>query len=378
MTQLGIFHEPPAETRNRERFWWATFALVATATFLLGQFWVQGEHLTRGPANEFLLTYGAASVVGSADIYALDGLAYRHTPLTALAALPLTWLPYASAYWVWTLLGIWSVVGFIALWRPPTSRWTLIAVACSAPLFAGFLDGRETPFLLLGLGAAVLWARSGKPVHAGFALTLCALQWQLFLLVPLLLLVQRRWHMMAGAAAGLAGAATATMAVSGVDWPLGMLAAWNAFPTSSGSTPTLAAALAGVPQALELRWGIALVLAALTWSAGRRLGLEAGLGLALAAGLLLSPRAELADAVVLLPAALTAASQARLRTLRAFGLVLLTPIPYLLGGPEHTSQVLVAAVLALLGLTALDALGHPASDTESAQTGAAAPTPQAS
>ena len=377
MTQLGIFREPTAATRNSERFWWAIVALCVTATFLLGQFWAQGDHLSRGPANEFLLTYGAASVVGATDIYALDGLAYRQTPLTALAAFPLTWLPYANAYWIWTLLGIWAVIGFVVLWRPPTSRWTLIAAACSAPPFVGFLDGRETPFLLLGLALAVASARTGKLFRAGLALTLCVLQWQLFLLVPLLLAAQRRWRILGGLAAGLAGFGIATVAVAGADWPLGMFAAWDAFPTASGYTPTLAGALAGLPQALELRWGVALVLVAFTWTAGRKTGLEAGLGVALAAGLLLSPRAEMADAVVLLPAALTAVSRARLKSLRAFGFVLLTPIPYLLGGPDHSAQVLVAAVLALLGLTALDTLGHPEPDAEPARAGSTAPTPQA-
>jgi len=377
MTQLGIFHSAPDDSPKRRRFRQALLAFAATSLFLLGQFWMQGEQLVTGPANDFLLTYGAASVLDSADIHALDGLAYRRTPLTAMAAVPLTWLPYANAYWIWLLAGMWSAVAFIVLWRPASPGWTLIAAACSAPLFVGFLEGRETPFLLLGLALAATWARAEKPFRAGLALTICLLQWQLLLFVPLLLAVQRRGRMLGGLVAGAVAACAVTVAATGADWPLRMLDAWEAFPADPGTTPTLAAALTGAPYALEIRWVVAFAAAALIWAAGRKTNLEFGLATALATGLLLSPRAELADAVVLLPAALAAASDARIGGLRLLGLILLTPAPYLLGGVQHTAQVLAAAVLAFLGLTALELLGQPSEAGERNQTQTPSPSPQA-
>ena len=85
--------------------------------------------------------------------------------------------------------------------------------------------------------------------------------------------------------------------------------------------------------------------------------MQVAIGGALAAGMLVSPRAEIADAAILLPGALALYAAARTRALRWTALLLLTPIPYFAAGPYSMALTafLAAALLALAAVESVSA-----------------------
>lgn len=332
---------------------WVT-ALALAGAFLWGQVWLQREHLFNGPPNEFLMAFGAARVVGAVDIYDPAGLAFERSPLTAVLTAPLTVLPFPNAYWIWSLLGVWSVVGFVLLWKPSSRITTMIAACVSAPLFLAFLDGRALPVVLLALAAGAAAARGGRDFHAGLWLSLCWLEFPLFAPLPLVVAAQRRWATLRGFLVGTFGLLGLAVWACGVDWPRRLSEVWAAYPETA-SSPTLLAGLTAAGLGAEWLFPVGFALAAAIWVIAARLDWTSALGVGLAAGLLISPRAEIADAVVLLPAALALYGSARTRALRWTAFALLTPLPYLAG--PYAGALTVVCALALTAAAGWEATG---------------------
>jgi hypothetical protein len=252
---------------------------------------------------------------------------YTRLPWLALLLWPLAQLPYVTAHAIWLVSRFAAIAGFILLW--PHSRPPLTAVVCcwSMPLALGLTNGQDAPVLLLWLALSERFQESGKPFLAGAILSLCTAKFHLFLLLPLLYLIHRRWPVLAGFSAGCAVLLALCFVAGGWDWPAAYLrilqlpdinpARWF-MPNVHGFFPSGA-----------LEWTAMAVVAAGSILAISRLDYLTGLAVALTGSLLLSYHAYFQDALLLIPAILIALNHAN-TIVRYAGAALATPLPWIL------------------------------------------------
>jgi len=321
--------------------------------------------------NDFMNMYTGARLVGSPDQfrserYAENELAvsgrispaqqrYLRLPVFAFALRPLARLSYHTAYCVWQALSLAAFVGFVMLW-PGCDRGLVWLAACwSFPLLTNVLNGQDVTFLLLFL--VIAWRfQASRPWVAGISLGLCALKFHLFLLVPVLLIAQRKWRVLAWGSATLLVLLGASTAVSTSRWipqfiDIALTSGANPY---SYAMPNLHALTDGLPNAL--RWelvGDAFVALVVAWLAARS-GFSLAFSATLIGGLLMSHHAYFSDALVLLPALLIVLREVASLTLRLLAGVLLSPLPFLVYAKvPFTAPVPLLMVFLLIGLVAI-------------------------
>jgi hypothetical protein len=129
----------------------------------------------------------------------------RHSPITfnrppvyAIIVSPLALLPFLTAFWFWisvqsgVLLGCWAWA-----WKrfgPEAAVWA--AFLSVGPL--GIANGQDCAFFLALLCGAFVLGEKKRMFLCGLVLGLGLMKFHLFLLWPLVLLIQRRWRMLAG------------------------------------------------------------------------------------------------------------------------------------------------------------------------------------
>jgi hypothetical protein len=139
-------------------------------------------------------------------------LVWRNPPTFLLAVAPLSQLPYGWAWLVWMLL---TAGGFIWALRRVTADWRIMALALLAPasLFCVMLG--QNGFLTAMLaGLAMGWV-DRRPVAAGLCLALLTYKPQFGAVLPLFLLLSRRWTTFLVASLGTVSLVVATEAVFG-------------------------------------------------------------------------------------------------------------------------------------------------------------------
>lgn len=302
--------------------------------------------------NDFLQLYAGARLVGTPELYDIEAskrihvevtgtwypsVYYTRLPWYALALSPLGSLPYRTAYRIWVALNL-LVVGAWLL-----RYWWLweelpIFAALSLPLMINFTNGQDVGLVAAFTGFAVLLMRRGLEFWAGLLLALCSIKFHLFFLLPLVLLVHKRWRVIHGALVGAAALVALSIAADGWMWPqhfLGVVSNPELHPHPEWM-PTLYGLLytMGVHSRaaeLVLSGGVA---AWVVWLA-RRYSFEAGLGLSLVGGLLVCHHAYVADTLLVL---------------LALALFAMNRMP---------KAVLGVTIVTVLPLTALAMLGDP-------------------
>jgi hypothetical protein len=354
-------------------------AILLALCFCGAQIVMQKGWLQTGPANDFLTFYSAA---GAADLYAAGGVEaarpegfaglesssrpYLRAPFHAALYAPFRLLPYATAYQVFQILMVWCVAAFVMWWRPPTPVHTVLFTAISVPLFFTFLRGQDLPIVLFAIAACASLVRLEKSFLAGLCLSLAAVYPPALPALPVAILAQRRWAVGAGFVSGLAALAAASFAYAGLDWPQRFAAAWLASePASAAAMPNLAGAAAWLGIDPLAAVAAALTLAGAVYAVGRRESFSAAIACALAASYLISPRANLEDAVLLLPAALVLLAEMPSWAIRFCAAILLTPIAFILQGGEEPIPALVLLSL----LTLLLAGVTPSAESQAAPRG---------
>ncbi len=330
-------------------------------------FWSTGVEKIVTGKNDFAMLYAGAKLVGGADLYHAPTVmrvkaeaareydpSRQYTRLPYLAAIlwPLGRLPYAWAYWVFQAASLAALIAFLRLW-PGDRRFAFLAICCSAPVAAVFIEGQDVLFLLVWIAVALRW-RDARPFAAGLVLALCAAKFHLFIHVPLVVAAQRRWRMGAGAMAGAAALAAVSFAVGGPAWPARFLATISSpsIAATEATMPNLHGLLVGLPSRGFWEPLLAAACGGLVWFVARRSGFDLAFAAALIAGLLTSVHSYANDCALLIPAALI-----MLRTdappMRAAAAVILLPLWYCLPpmGPP-ASRVLPAAMLVLLAVLA--------------------------
>jgi alpha-1,2-mannosyltransferase len=159
---------------------------------------------------------------GTEDIY------NANPPVTALLLWPLSSLAPSTARVLWTtlnllFLGLALAITLRALRAPPVAgALGLALLALAQPVRAEMQLGQAYALLLLGM-AALLWAYlAGRDPAVGLILGLLLIGKTAGLLLPLLLLGQRRWRALGWTALTIAGVALLTL-------PLFGLTAWRAY-----------------------------------------------------------------------------------------------------------------------------------------------------
>ena len=348
------------------RLWLILLALAGL--LFLGLRFRPNSSQTFSGMNDFMNMYTGARLVGSPDQfrserYAEDELSvtgfvsadqarYLRLPVFAFALRPLTALPYRTAYYVWQALCFAALAGFVALW-PGGGRGLLLLAACwSFPLLVNFVNAQDVTFLLFFLVLAWRYHAS-RPWVAGIGFGLCALKFHLFLLVPVLLIAQRKWRVLGWGAATLLVLLGASTAVSTSHWIpqfIGIAFTSGANPYDY-AMPNLHALVYGLPHALQWELlGDAFVAAMVAWLASRS-SFSLAFSATLIGGLLISHHAYFSDALVLLPALLIVMRDVESIALRLAAGVLLSPMPFLVYPKiPFTAPVPVLSVLLMIGL----------------------------
>jgi hypothetical protein len=208
--------------------------------------------------------------------------------------------------------------------------------------------------LLAILGVSILLTRSNRDFLAGMVLSLVAIKFHLFLFVPVLLLIKKRWRIVSGAVTGLVALTGLGVFVAGVDSIMQYVNVlrdpWiNPSATIMPNLHGLVAVLHG-GATLEFLF-IALVLAAFSWTLWRNENFEFLFAASLVCGLLVSFHSGVADDIILLPVFVSVVKICSTPSLRAAAGLILTPIPYFMVLADAPySAFFPVALLLLLGL----------------------------
>ncbi len=341
---------------------------VAIVLFVL---WTQRDRVFTG-RNDFVQVWVSAKLVGTPGLYNFEAdramqiraigttmennITPSRPPFYPLLFKPLGWLPYLPAFIVYELLSIACLCGFVWLHR---ARSPEIGIFCcfSLPVIANLANGQDLAIVIFLIAYALLKFEKGDDFLGGLLLSLCAIKFHLFLLVPLVPLIHRRWRIIAGGATGVAGLLGLSFLVQGPRWVSDYLAVLRNPNLNPGTDfmPNLHGAFAtlGGSFGLELAAcaAVAALVAYLVW---RETDFEVAFAYALLGSLLVSFHAYLHDAMIVLPVLViltTKATPVAVRHLMVISvlppvhLMLLAGTPYSVACPLLMLLILPLALL---------------------------------
>jgi len=374
-------------TSERKRVLPLLAALAIAAVYATNFSSAMGPALWQG-ANDFAAFYTGARLAGTGKLYDVEPqyeeqkkqfgsymrvVTFIRLPFYALLLKPLAWLDYLAAWRVFLVLNILCAVWFLRAWLWGDHPRVFLLGASFLPGYSALANGQDVWLVAALFALAMLLARRGRDFSAGAVLSLCAIKPHLFVFVPLVVGMQRRWRFFASAAAGVALLLAISFAAEGSGWVaqyLHTLGDPRIHPRLE-VMPTLrnlVATAGGPPWVYWALW--VLTAAAVAFIALRSTRLETGMAAALAGGLAVSYHAYLADTVLLLPAfALLRAGGLRGWPLRLW-VFLVSPLawPLWAAGPPWCALYSLAVVGAVAGLL----LPQPgAAEPEEAPAGAA-------
>ena len=185
---------------------------------VLSIFWIVQGAVTyqRARRHDFLSFYTGATLIrqGQAEqLYDLDAqrpiqralapanedvIPFIRPSYYALVLAPLSFLPFGAAFWVW--VGFQAVLLLLCwAWAGRCFGWdAMIFGAIYFPTAAGIINAQDCVFLLaLAIGAFLLAERK-RDFWSGAVLGLGLIKFHLFFLLPLVVLIQRRFRIFAG------------------------------------------------------------------------------------------------------------------------------------------------------------------------------------
>jgi hypothetical protein len=292
----------------------------------------------RSGINDFLPRYTQARMVGTDHMYDIEagyraqdqaagthivGAFHDRLPWQALLMAPLGRLPYHWAYWLWIGINVAAFTVLVLVWLLPHDL--VLWGATFFPVAAGLIVGQDAVLFALALAGALRLAARRKDTAAGLLLALCTAKPHLFLLVPLALIVHRRWKVLSSAALGTVGLLILGTAAAERDWPLRL---WRIMQTLKNSASVYQMPPPNLFQfginAVTIACAVALVavFGIIIW---RTRSLGAGVAAAVVGSLLIAPHTAIYD----LPLLLVALPALPLGSFAAWiRYALLTPLPY--------------------------------------------------
>jgi hypothetical protein len=328
---------------------------------------LQWQRVVRGQ-NDFVALYVGAKLVGTPQIYSqtanesmiksilgvtMETVTYTRPPFYAALLKPLAALPYLAAYGIFCGLCIFGILWFVARFYKECPALPLFA-AFSIPVAAFLPQGQDTPLLLIFTGLSILLVRRSWDFLAGLVLSLCAIKFHLFLLVPLMLITKKRWRVLGGGATGTAILFVLGVAAAGIR-STGQYVGILRSPSINFSVemmPNLHGLITGLGASASLEIGATgAVVAAFLWICQRTDDYEFLFALSLLCGLLVSYHSGVGDDILLLPVFVLIVHSSQDRPLRIALAATLSPIPYFIGVPLNF--VLPALLLLILMLAAV-------------------------
>ncbi|WP_374967931.1 glycosyltransferase family 87 protein [Terrabacter sp. BE26] len=245
-------------------------------------------------------------------------------PFVAGLFAPLATLPYALSCAVWTVSSLASLLLALKLlrpWAPPVlaSRWRLfVVIVCSSyPVVELVGGGQDTAVVLLAVVAGMRLVEAGHLLTGGALLALGCMKPQLVFLIPLLLLVQRRFRAVAGFLGTVLLLLTASLLMVGVDgvgqWlrlptsphyvqAVQLDQAWKSVSASAWLTAVAPSSWGSTWQSLATAAGLVLVIPGLRAMRGARPSSATGWVITLTTTVVASPHVMAYDLVLLIPA----------------------------------------------------------------------------
>ena len=254
-------------------------------------------------------------------------------PFYAVLLAPVGALPFESAFWLWIAVG-WGVFAVCCWWAARTFHPdALVLGAMFLPAALGIAHGQDCVLMLAIMTASYALAERDKPVAAGAVAGLAVVKFHLILLFPVLLVVQRRWRMLAGFCTVASICALASVALVGIDGSRAYISLLTRddipllspgrelMVNGAGTLMNFGVNSKGAEFMLAL---LAVVLAAIA-ARGDSWRLYPA---AAAGGLFAMPHTYAYDAAFLLPGLWAVVYRSQSRTARAVAVALCTPIPY--------------------------------------------------
>lgn len=349
----------------RRVLFWLPVALGVLFMLLLGY---QKRQVALHARNDFVTFYAGAKLAGTSELYSRSanlemntalvgndmGVMYIRPPFYAAILKPLTALPFLTAYALFTCASLASYLWFVTRFAKECPALPFLA-AISVPFLANLLAGQDASFMMAILGGSILLARKNRDFAAGLVLSLCAYKFHLFLFVPAMLLLKKRWRTLYGGMCGTAALAALGMVVNGLgssaEWIKALRNPWIN-PDAAGM-PNLHGLVAILNGDIRLEaFLIAMVCAIFLWMTVRTDNYELLLAASLICGLLVSFHSTIIDDLVLFPVMILVLGSSDLVPLRAATALILTPIPYflVLAGPPYSAIMPVALGFMLAGM----------------------------
>ncbi len=165
------------------------------------------------------------------------------TPFMPVFILPfqvLALLQPAAGYWVWTLLNIAALIGYLFYFsrqvtQSPAPGRFFVLVLLSIPVFTNFFTGQINVWLTICMGQFLLDLLADRPYRAGLWLAGLLLKPQLMILILPVLLLQRAVKSLIGFTAGACLLIAASLALAGPDGLQSLIRLWLGY---AGGLPT--------------------------------------------------------------------------------------------------------------------------------------------
>ena len=275
---------------------------------------------------DFLAFFGASELVlagRAAAAYDMEAIAavqrtavagnrailpWLYPPTFLLVVAPLGLLGYGAALAAWVAA---TLTGFLAMVRRLSDHRMALPLALGfSAVFANAMQG-QIGFLTAALAGFGLLLLDRRPLLAGLILGLLVIKPHFGLLLPVMLLADRRWPAIAGAALSSVGLCLASLAAFGPDAWTGFLASSQAaagwmnegyFPAEKSPSVLLALKTLGAPNlaAVAVYATLALALGVAVWRVWRADGdIRLKIAVAVPAMVLASPYAFDYDLVLL-------------------------------------------------------------------------------
>ena len=193
-------------------------------------FYVAGKMIRDGLGSQLYDRQVQQQVYDSAQLGPLSR-PYNHLPFEALLFLPLTSFGYRYAYPLWTvlslfllLLGVYLLDREVELTRAITyylgirSDIGLVTLSSAglSPLMGCLIQGQDSVWLLLIYTLVFVFVRRGDQFAAGCVLAFGLFKFQTVLPFAAILLLRRKWRLLAGFAAVACVLTLSSIAISGV------------------------------------------------------------------------------------------------------------------------------------------------------------------
>jgi len=224
-------------------------------------------------------------------------LPYLNPPEVAWLVLPLSYLPYSLAGWIWTglLAGAFGLIWYLVAPGHGLTRVIHgVGAAALLPVFVGVLFGQVSLIVVAAVALSWWLFSRGRPWLAGLALSALILKPQIAFLVPLALLVSGYWRVVFAWLAVSAPLAVITLLAVGTGVFHHILQSLDAVNGVPG--PIQSSLLRQLPLGLALV-GIAMVLAVsgvILWRA-RGSGPSLPIAVGLISSVLVSPYVNFYD-----------------------------------------------------------------------------------